>query len=59
MEQPNGFQVQEAENHVYRLKKALYGLKQALRAWYFGLDKYLRKQGYREGNIDNNLYIKE
>ena len=27
MEQLDGFQVQEEENHVYRLKKALYGLK--------------------------------
>jgi hypothetical protein len=59
MEQPDGFQVQEAENHVYRLKKALYGLKQAPRAWYSRLDKYLRQQGYRKGNTDSNLYIKE
>ena len=59
MEQPDEFQVQEATNHVYRLKKALYGLKQAPRAWYSGLDKYLRKQGYRKGNTDSNLYIKE
>jgi hypothetical protein len=59
MEQPDGFQVQEAEQYVYRLKKALYGLKQAPRAWYSGLDNYLRKQGYRKGNTDNNLYIKE
>jgi hypothetical protein len=27
MEQPDGFQVQEVEQYVYRLKKALYGLK--------------------------------
>jgi hypothetical protein len=32
MEQPDGFQVQEEEHYVYRLKKALYGLKQAPRA---------------------------
>jgi hypothetical protein len=25
MEQPDGFQVQEVEQYVYRLKKALYG----------------------------------
>ena len=43
MEQPDRFQVQEAVNHVYRLKKALYGLKQAPRAWYSRLDKYLRQ----------------
>jgi hypothetical protein len=44
MEQPDGFQVQEAEQYVYRLKKALYGLKQAPRAWYSRLDNYLRQQ---------------
>ena len=59
MEQPDGFQVQEATNHVYRLKKAMYGLKQAPRAWYSRLDKYLRQQGYRKGNTDSNIYIKE
>ena len=59
MEQPDGFQVQESINHVYRLKKALYGLKQAPRSWYSRLDKYLRQQGYRKGNTHSNLYIKE
>ena len=43
MEQPDGFQVKEAENHVYRLKRALYGLKKAPRALYSMLDKYLRQ----------------
>jgi hypothetical protein len=41
------------------LKKALYGLKQAPRAWYSRLDNYLRQQGFRKGNTDSNLYIKE
>lgn len=59
MEQPNGFQVQEVEQYVYRLKKALYGLKQAPRAWYSRLDNYLRQQGYKKDNNDNNLYFKE
>ena len=59
MEQLYGFQVQEVEQYVYRLKNDLYGLKQAPRAWYSRLDNYLRKQGYRKGNTDCNLYIKE
>ena len=59
MEQPDGFQVQEAVNHVYRLKKALYGLKQAPRSWYSRLDRYLRQQGYRKCNTDSNIYIKK
>jgi hypothetical protein len=59
MEQPDGFQVQEEEQYLYMLKKNLYGLKQAPRAWHSRLDNYLRKQGYRKGNTDINLYIKE
>jgi hypothetical protein len=59
MEQLDGFQVKEAKQYVYRLKKALYGLKQAPKAWYSRLDNYLRKQGYKKGNTDSNLYIKE
>ena len=57
MEQLDGFQVQEAEIYVYRLKKSLYGLKEAPRAWYSRLDKYLRQQGYIKGNTYSNLYI--
>ena len=45
MEQPEWFQLSEAENYVYRLKKALYGIKQAPRAWYSWIDKNLRNQG--------------
>jgi hypothetical protein len=59
MEQPDGFQVQEEKQYVYRLKKAVYGLKQAPRAWYSRLDNYLRQQGFRKVNTDSNLYIKE
>jgi len=40
VQQPQGFQVQGKENHVYKLKKALYGLKQAPRAWYTHIDGY-------------------
>jgi hypothetical protein len=42
IEQPEGFQLSENTNYVYKLKKALYGLKQAPRAWYSRLDKYLQ-----------------
>ena len=59
MEQSEGFQLYEAENYVYMLKKSLYGLKKAPWAWYSRLDKDLRKQGYRKGNTDSNIYIKE
>ena len=36
IEQPQGFEVEDRQTHVYKLKKALYGLKQAPRAWYGG-----------------------
>ena len=41
-----------------QIKEALYVLKQAPRAWYSRLDKYLQKQGFKKGGVDNNLYIK-
>ena len=34
MEKTEGFQLFEAENHVYLLNKSLYGIEQAPRAWY-------------------------
>ena len=58
IEQPEGFLLSESRNYVCKLKKALYGLKQALRAWFSRLEKYLQKQGYRRGAVNNNLYIK-
>ena len=33
IEQPEGFEVESRESHLYRLHRALYGLKQAPRAW--------------------------
>jgi hypothetical protein len=43
---------------VCRPKKALYGLKQAPKTWYSRLDKFLQKQGFKRGDVDNNIYIK-
>ena len=36
----------------------VYGLKQAPRAWYARLDKYLQQQGFKQGRVDSNLYMK-
>ena len=58
MEQPLGFEVQDRDTHVCRLKKALYGLKQAPRAWYERIDSYLMKLGFTRSNVDPNLYFK-
>ena len=57
VEQPLGFEVQDRDTYVCRLKKALYGLKQAPRAWYERIDSYL-KLGFTRSNADPNLYFK-
>jgi hypothetical protein len=41
------------------LKKSLYGLKQAPRAWYERLTKFLIKQGYKKGETDKTLFVRE
>jgi hypothetical protein len=58
MEQPEGFELSDNPDFVYKLKKALYGLKQDPRAWYYRLDKYLQDKGFKRGTIAINLYIK-
>ena len=58
IEQPEGFQLTNNPDNVYKLKKALYGLKQAPRAWYYRLDKYIKDKGFKKGTVDNNMYIK-
>jgi hypothetical protein len=58
IEQPEGFQLSENTKYVCKLKKALYGLKQDPRAWYSIMDKYMQQAGFRNGSVDNNLYIK-
>jgi len=59
VEQPKGFVDPSFPNHVYRLKKALYGLKQAPRAWYETLTQFLVNQGYRKGETDKTLFVKD
>ena len=58
IKQPEGFLLSYKEDYVFKLKKALNGLKQAPRAWFSRLDSYLKKQGYKRGVTDSNLYIK-
>ena len=42
---------------MFKLNKALYGLKQAPRAWYEILSKFLLKNGFKIGKIDNTLFL--
>ncbi|KAG9458352.1 hypothetical protein H6P81_002860 [Aristolochia fimbriata] len=58
VEQPKGFIDPHNPDHVYKLSKALYGLKQAPRASYDRLTSFLIGHGYRQGNVDQTLFIK-
>nr|GEU48151.1 putative ribonuclease H-like domain-containing protein [Tanacetum cinerariifolium] len=44
---------------VYKVEKAMYGLHQAPRAWYGTLSKYLLKNGFKRGTIDQTLFIRK
>nr|GEX45718.1 putative ribonuclease H-like domain-containing protein [Tanacetum cinerariifolium] len=57
--QPPGFQDPESPAKVYKLEKAMYGLHQAPRAWYGTLSKYLLKNGFQRGTINQTLFIKK
>jgi hypothetical protein len=58
IEQPQGFEVEDINTHVYRLKKALFGLKQAPRALYGRIDSFLMSLGFTKSKDDSNLYFK-
>ena len=58
VEQPLGFEVQDRDTYICRLKKALYGLKQAPRAWCERIESYLMKLGFTRSNVDPNIYFK-
>ena len=59
VEQPPGFADSQHPNYVFKLEKALYGLKQAPRAWYDTLSKYLLKEKFVRGKIDQTLFIRK
>eukprot|EP00257_Ricinus_communis_P027923 XP_025015337.1 uncharacterized protein LOC112536724 [Ricinus communis] len=59
IEQPEGFQMREREDEVYKLRKALYGLKQAPRAWYQKIDAHLMQQGFKRNDNEATLYLKQ
>nr|GFA87920.1 putative ribonuclease H-like domain-containing protein [Tanacetum cinerariifolium] len=56
--QPPGFQDPSFPTKVYKVEKAMYGLHQAPRAWYGTLSKYLLKNGFQRGTIDQTLFIR-
>nr|GEU50187.1 putative ribonuclease H-like domain-containing protein [Tanacetum cinerariifolium] len=56
--QPPGFQDPTFPAKVYKVEKAMYGLHQAPRAWYGTLSKYLLKNDFQRGTIDQTLFIR-
>jgi hypothetical protein len=58
IEKPQGFEVEDMNSHVCKLKKSLYGLKQAPRAWYGLIDNFLMSLGFTKSKADSNLYFK-
>jgi hypothetical protein len=57
--QPPGFEDEKHPDKVLRLDKALYGLHQAPRAWYETLSSYLLNNGFRRGQIDQTLFLRD
>ena len=57
VKKPPGFEDVELPDHVFKLNKDLYGLKQVPRAWYESLSKFLLKNGFKRGKIDNTLLL--
>ena len=58
IDQPQGFEEQDRNTHVCKLKKALYSLKQAPRAWYGRIDGFLTSLGFTKSLADHNFYFK-
>ena len=57
VKQPPRFKNANMPNHVFILNKSLYGLKQAPRDWYEKWSKFLLKNGFKRGKIDNTLFF--
>ena len=57
VEQPQGYEVSNGDDMVYKLNKALYGLKQAPRAWYHELHTFLIHFGFKNSLADTSLFV--
>ena len=58
IKQPQGFEIENWESYVCKLKKALYGLKQEPRAWYTRIDGFLMSLGFTKSKAYSKLYYK-
>ena len=57
IEQPQGFEVEDRNTHIFKLEKDLYGLKQAPRSWYGRIDTFLTILGFTKSKYDPNIYF--
>ena len=58
MKIPPGFDNEQSQGKVCKLKKALYGLKQSPRAWFERFSKAMITFGYLQSNANHTLFIK-
>ena len=58
MEQPQYFKDIKNPDYVCVLKKTLYGLKQSPRIWYYRLQQFLIKKGYKRLKSDKKFYTR-
>ncbi|KAK0578502.1 hypothetical protein LWI29_011456 [Acer saccharum] len=58
VQQPQGYEIVDEENKVYKLTKALYGLKQAPRAWYDQINGHFKLHGFHSSESEPTLYVK-
>jgi hypothetical protein len=56
MQEPLGYEVENAGLSVKRLKKSLYGLKQAGHKWYNALKCILIDLGFHVSNVDPGMF---
>ena len=57
MNAPPGFE-DKFGGKVCKLKKSLYGLKQSPRAWFERFTRFVRKEGYSQGQSDHTMFVK-
>ncbi|KAH9751535.1 hypothetical protein KPL71_014332 [Citrus sinensis] len=57
MNAPPGFE-DKFRGKVCKLKKSLYGLKQSPRAWFERFTRFVRKEGYSQGQSDHTMFVK-
>ena len=56
---PPGFETNQTNGKILRLRRSLYGLKQSPRAWFERFRRAILKKGYYQSNADHTLFYKQ